>query len=93
MNLLDFMKKYNISKSEIKLHTCKSKTYDGTDDKILFFFLPEERDFDGHKQRIFVLSHTAATAYLDGTKKAGQLDIQYIDGYGYGIVMPSKVKK
>lgn len=88
MRLADFMQKYNISKDEMKLHTCKSKTYNGTDDKIIFFFLPEERDFDGVKQRVFVLSHTAAQAYLDGTKKAGQLEIQFQADYGYGIVMP-----
>ena len=45
MKLAEFMQKYDISQSEMKMHTCKSKTYSGTDDKIIFFFLPEERDF------------------------------------------------
>lgn len=88
MKLADFMKKYNISQSEMQKHTCKSKSYNNTDDKIIFFFLPEERDFDGHKQRVFVLSHTAAQAFLDKTKKPGQLEIQFQADYGYGIVMP-----
>ena len=88
MKLKEFMEKYNISETEMKKHTCKSKTYNNTDDKIIFFFLPEERDFDGYKQRVFVLSHTAAEAYLNKTKKAGELDIQFAKEYGYGIVMP-----
>lgn len=88
MTVSEFLQKYNISETEMKKHTCKSKTYSGTDDKIIFFFLPEERDFEGHKQRIFVLSHTAAQAYLDKTKKPGQLEIQFQADYGYGITMP-----
>lgn len=88
MTVSEFLQKYDISLCEMKMHTCKSKTYSGTDDKIIFFFLPEERDFDGHRQRIFVLSHTAAQAYLDETKKPGQLEMQFQAGYGYGITMP-----
>ena len=88
MTVSEFLQKYNISETEMKKHTCKSKTYSGTDDNIIFFFLPKERDFDGHKQRIFVLSHTAAQAYLDKTKKPGQLEMSYAKEYGYGIVMP-----
>ena len=88
MRLKDFMTKHNISQSEMKMHTCSTKCYSGTDDRIIFFFLPEEKDFEGHKQRVFVLSHTAAQAFLDKTKKPGQLEIQFQDGYGYGITMP-----
>ena len=88
MTVLEFMQKYNTPETEMQKHICPSKTHNGTDDKIIFFFLPEERDFAGHKQRIFVLSHTAAQAYLDKTKKPGQLEIQFQDDYGYGITMP-----
>ena len=88
MTVSEFMQKYNISETEMKKHTCKSKTYSDTDDKIIFFFLPKERDFDGHKQKVFVLSHTAAQAFLNKTKKPGQLEIVLQAEYGYGIVMP-----
>ena len=35
MKLAEFMQKYDISQSEMKMHTCKSKTYSDTDDKFL----------------------------------------------------------
>ena len=83
------MEKYNISQSEMKLHTCDTKCYSGTEDKILFFFIPEAKKFaQGEEQRVFVLSHTAAQAFLDKTKKPGQLEIQFQADYGYGITMP-----
>ena len=83
------MEKYNISQSEMKFHTCNTKCYSGSEDKILFFFIPEAKKFaQGEEQRVFVLSHTAAQAFLDKTKKPGQLEIQFQNDYGYGIVMP-----
>ena len=89
MKLSEFMKKYSISQSEMKLHTCKSKTYKDSDDRILFFFIPEAKKFaQGEAQRVFVLSHTAAQAYLDKTKKPGDLEVNFQDDYGYGITMP-----
>ena len=88
MKLKDFMGKYSISQSEMKMHTCNTKCYSGSEDKIIFFFLPEERDFEGHKQRTFVLSHTASQAFLDKTKKPGDLEVNFQMGYGYGITMP-----
>ena len=89
MELSEFMTKYNISQSEMKLHTCKSKTYKDSEDKILFFFIPEAKKFaQGEEQRVFVLSHTAAQAYLNKEVKPGQLEIQFQAGYGYGITMP-----
>ena len=89
MRLEDFMKNYNISQSEMKLHTCKSKTYKNSEDKILFFFIPEAKKFaQGEEQRVFVLSHTAAQAYLNKEVKPGQLEIQFQADYGYGITMP-----
>ena len=89
MKLKEFMTKYNISQSEMKLHTCKSKTYKDSEDKILFFFIPEAKKFaQGEEQRVFVLSHTAAQAYLNREVKPGQLEIQFQAGYGYGITMP-----
>ena len=89
MRLEDSMTKYSISHSEMKLHTCKSKTYKYSEDIILFFFIPEAKAFaQGDPQRVFVLSHTAAQAFLDKTKKPGQLEITFQVGYGYGITMP-----
>ena len=89
MELSEFMTKYNISQSEMKLHTCKSKTYKNSEDKILFFFIPEAKKFaQGEEQRVFVLSHTAAQAYLNKEVKPGQLEIQFQADYGYGITMP-----
>ena len=89
MELSEFMTKYNISQSEMKLHTCKSKTYKDSEDKILFFFIPEAKKFaQGEEQRVFVLSHTAAQAYLNKEVKPGQLEIQFQADYGYGITMP-----
>ena len=89
MRLEDFMTKYDISQSEMKLHTCKSKTYKDSEDKILFFFIPEAKKFaQGEEQRVFVLSHTAAQAYLNKEVKPGQLEIQFQADYGYGITMP-----
>ena len=83
------MEKYSISQSEMKLHTCKSKTYKDSEDKILFFFIPEAKKFaQGEAQRVFVLSHTAAQAYLNKEVKPGQLEIQFQADYGYGITMP-----
>ena len=89
MELKKFMEKYNISKNEMKMHTCKSKTYNGSEDKIIFFFLPEEKKFSqGDPQRVFVLSHTAAQAYLNKEVKPGDLEVNFQANYGYGITMP-----
>lgn len=89
MKLSEFMKKYDISQSEMKFHTCKSKTYKDSEDKIIFFFIPEAKKFaQGDPQRVFVLSHTAAQAYLNKEVKPGQLEIQFQADYGYGITMP-----
>ena len=89
MKLSEFMKKYDISQSEMKLHTCKSKTYKDSEDKILFFFIPEAKTFAlGEAQRVFVLSHTAAQAYLDKEIKPGNLEVNFQADYGYGITMP-----
>lgn len=89
MKLSEFMKTYDISQSEMKSHTCSTKCYSGSEDKIIFFFIPEARPFaQGRAQRVFVLSHTAAQAYLNKEVKPGQLEIQFQDDYGYGITMP-----
>ena len=83
------MQNYSISQSEMKLHTCKSKTYKDSDDRILFFFIPEAKKFaQGEEQRVFVLSHTAAQAYLNKEIKPGNLEVNFQEGYGYGITMP-----
>lgn len=89
MKLKEFMKNYDISQSEMKLHTCKSKTYKDSEDKILFFFIPEAKKFaQGEAQRVFVLSHTASQAYLNKEIKPGDLEVNFQEGYGYGITMP-----
>ena len=89
MILKDFMEKYSISQSEMKLHTCNTKCYSSTEDKILFFFIPEAKKFaQGDPQRVFVLSHTAAQAYLNKEVKPGNLEVNFQEGYGYGITMP-----
>ena len=89
MKLSEFMQNYSISQSEMKLHTCKSKTYKDSDDRILFFFIPEAKKFaQGEEQRVFVLSHTAAQAYLNKEIKPGNLEVKFQEGYGYGITMP-----
>ena len=89
MRLKDFMTNYNISQSEMKLHTCSTKCYKDSEDKIIFFFIPEAKTFaQGDPQRVFVLSHTAAQAYLNKEVKPGHLEIQFQDDYGYGITMP-----
>ena len=91
MKLSEFMTKYSISQSEMKFHTCESKTYKDSEDKIIFFFIPEAKKFaQGDPQRVFVLSHTAAQAYLNKEVKPGQLEIQFQADYGYGITMPLK---
>lgn len=89
MKLSEFMQKYSISQSEMKLHTCKSKTYKDSEDKIIFFFIPEAKTFaQGEPQIVFVLSHTAAQAYLNKEIKPGDLAVTFQGGYGYGITMP-----
>ena len=89
MKLSEFMTKYSISQSEMKLHTCNTKCYSDSEDKILFFFIPEAKKFaQGEEQRVFVLSHTAAQAYLNKEVKPGHLEVNFQDGYGYGITMP-----
>ena len=89
MRLKNFMEKYSISQGEMKLHTCKSKTYKDSEDKILFFFIPEAKKFaQGDPQRVFVLSHTASQAYLNKEVKPGNLEVNFQEGYGYGITMP-----
>ena len=89
MRLEDFMTKYNISKNEMKFHTCKSKTYKDSEDKIVFFFIPEAKKFaQGDPQRVFVLCHTAAEAYLNKEVKPGELEIIFQADYGYSIVLP-----
>ena len=94
MKLSEFMKKYDISQSEMKLHTCKSKTYKDSEDKIIFFFIPEAKTFaQGEAQRVFVLSHTAAQAYLDKEVKPGDLEVNFQANYGYGITMPLEGEK
>ena len=89
MTLKEFMEKYDISQSEMKMHACNTKCYSGSEDKIVFFFLPEAKKFaQGEAQRVFVLSHTATEAYLNKEVKPGQLEIQFQADYGYGITMP-----
>ena len=89
MKLSEFMTKYSISQSEMKFHTCESKTYKDSEDKIIFFFIPEAKKFaQGEEQRVFVLSHTAAQAYLNKEVKPGNLEVNFQVGYGYGITMP-----
>ena len=89
MRLKEFIKYYFISQIDMKLHTCKSNTYKDSEDKILFFFIPEAKTFaQGEAQRIFVLSHTASQAYLDKEVKPGELEIIFQADYGYSIVTP-----
>ena len=89
MTLKEFMEKYSISQSEMKLHTCNTKCYSSTEDKILFFFIPEAKKFaQGEAQKVFVLSHKAAQAYLNKEVKPGNLEVNFQEGYGYGITMP-----
>lgn len=89
MKLSEFMKKYDISQGEMKWHTCNTKCYKDSEDKIIFFFIPEAKTFaQGEAQRVFVLSHTAAQAFLNKEVKPGQLEIQFQADYGYGITMP-----
>ena len=89
MKLSEFMQKYSISQSEMKLHTCSTKCYNGSEDKIIFFFIPEAKKFaQGDPQRVFVLSHTAAQAYLNKEVKPGELEIIFQANYGYSIVLP-----
>ena len=88
MILKDFMEKYDISQSEMKMHTCSTKCYSNSEDKILFFFIPEAKKFaQGEEQRVFVLSHTAAQAYLNKEVKPGELEIIFQADSGYGITM------
>ena len=89
MKLSEFMKKYDISQSEMEFHTCNTKCYKDSEDKIIFFFIPEAKKFaQGSAQRVFVLCHTAAQAFLNKEVKPGQLEIHFQDDYGYGITMP-----
>ena len=89
MILKDFMEKYNISKNEMKMHTCSTKCYKDSEDKIILFFLPEAKKFaQGDPQRTFVLCHSAAQAYLNEEIKPGELEIIFQADYGYSIVMP-----
>lgn len=89
MKLKDFMEKYDISQSEMKFHTCKSKTYKDSEDKIIFFFIPEAKKFaQGEAQRVFVLTHTAAEAYLNTEIKPGDLEVNFQADYGYGLALP-----
>ena len=89
MKLSEFMTNYSISQSEMKLHTCSTKCYSGSEDKIIFFFIPEAKAFaQGDPQRVFVLSHTAAQAYFNKEVKPGDLEVNFQEGYGYGITMP-----
>lgn len=89
MRLKEFMQNYSISQSEMKLHTCSTKCYCDSDDRILFFFIPEAKKFaQGEAQRVFVLSHTASQAYLNKEIKPGNLEVNFQAGYGYGITMP-----
>ena len=89
MTLKEFMENYGISQSEMKMHTCKSKTYKDSEDRIILFYIPEAKKFaQGEAQRTFVLCHTAAQAYLDKEIKPGDLEVNFQKGYGYGIVLP-----
>ena len=89
MKLSEFMKKYDISQSEMKFHTCNTKCYKDSEDKILFFLIPEAKKFaQGEAQRTFVLCHTAAQAYLNKEVKPGELEIIFQADYGYSIVTP-----
>ena len=89
MKLSEFMTKYSISQSEMKFHTCSTKCYKDSEDKIIFFFIPEAKKFaQGDPQRVFVLCHTAAQAYLNKEVKPGELEIIFQANYGYSIVLP-----
>lgn len=89
MTLKEFMTTYSISQSEMKSHTCSTKCYKDSEDKIVLFFIPEAKKFaQGDPQRVFVLCHTAAQAYLNKEIKPGELEIIFQANYGYSIVMP-----
>lgn len=89
MTLKEFMEEYSISRSEMKYHTCSTKCYKDSEDKIVFFFIPEAKKFaQGEAQRTFVLCHTAAQAYLNKEIKPGELEIIFQADYGYSIVLP-----
>lgn len=89
MKLSEFMTKYHISQSEMKSHTCNTKCYKDSEDKIIFFFIPEAKKFaQGEAQRVFVLCHTAAEAYLNNEIKPGDLEVNFQAGYGYGLALP-----
>ena len=89
MKLSEFMTKYSISQSGMKFHTCSTKCYSNSEDKIIFFFIPEAKKFaQGEAQRTFVLCHTAAQAYRNKEVKPGELEIIFQASYGYSIVMP-----
>ena len=89
MKLSEFMTKYSISQSEMKFHTCSTKCYKDSEDKIIFFFIPEAKKFaQGDPQRVFVLCHTAAQAYLNKEIKPGELEIIFQANYGYSIGTP-----
>lgn len=89
MKLSEFMKNYDISQSEMKSHTCSTKCYKNSEDKIIFFFIPEAKKFaQGEAQRVFVLTHTAAEAYLNTEIKPGDLEVNFQAGYGYGLSLP-----
>ena len=89
MKLSEFMTEYSISQSEMKFHTCSTKCYKDSEDKIIFFFIPEAKKFaQGDPQRVFVLCHTAAQAYLNKEVKPGELEIIFQANYGYSIVLP-----
>ena len=89
MKLEKFMEEYSISKNEMKSHTCSTKCYKDSEDKIIFFFIPEAKKFaQGDPQRVFVLCHTAAQAYLNNEVKPGDLEVNFQANYGYGITLP-----
>ena len=89
MKLSEFMTKYSISQSEMKMHTCKSKTYKDSEDKIILFYIPAETKFSqGAAHRTFVLCHSAPEAYLTKEVEPGELEVISQADYGYSIVPP-----
>ena len=86
MNIKAFYTAHNLSTKGVELRESE-KTYEGSQDKILYIQLPMEVE----GQDFLVCSHTRATKLRDKSLTLRDADVTSTD-FGYGLICPQTTK-
>ena len=85
MTIQDFFKKFNLNTAGIQIKQ-SSKTYQGTEDPILFITLDEEVD----GQDYLVMSHNLATKVASDTSVLSTASVTHTE-QGWGLICASTI--